>query len=218
MKPTKSWIQTLEGKACFPIGLTPDMVSLHDIPVALSRRNRFSGQTLERVSLSPVTGYSVAQHCVVGSRLIAPPFALAFLLHELSEVYLPDVANPIKPHLFVDVAAALELFNAGDVIAMPDGKALVPWRVLEAQHADVMMKAIGLASMRSLLDSPEVKTMDVEILAAEKKFLMGPEPMPWALASEAHPGCEEYLVLPMGEQQAKKAWIDRFFELTGRTA
>lgn len=188
--PTKDWIQTLKGKPCFPVALTPEMVDLRDIPVALARRKRFSGQTVEFLNGVEVEGYSVAQHCELGSRLIAPQFALAFHLHELSEVYLPDVPKPIKPILFVDVSAALEHYAPDDVMAMPDGRALVTWETLEAQHAWAMMAALGLSSVLPLLNSPEVKAMDGQMLAAEKKFLMGPEPMPWGLPCTPEPGAK----------------------------
>lgn len=219
-KPTKDWIQSLGGKALLPIALTPDMVSLRDIPVALSRRKRFSGQTVETLDADfigggcqEVEGYSVAQHCVVGSHLIEPAFALAFLLHEVSEVYLPDVANPLKPHLFVNVSAALEMYPAERLIAHGPFH-LAPWRVLEAQHAGAILPAIDLPGLLAVLDSPQVKAMDLQMLAAEKLHLMGPEPMSWKLPAPPHPGATLAKLWPWDEKEARDAWLQRFEELT----
>lgn len=209
-KPTKDWIQSLSGKPVYPLKLTADSVSLRDIPVALSRRKRFSGQTKEFLTdvigdVFGSEGYSVAQHCVIGSELIDPAFALAFLLHEVSEVYLPDIPNPIKPHLHVDCPGI-------------GGAAQMTWHNLEADHADVIMSALGLLSLRPLLDSPEVKAMDLAMLAAEKEHLMGPEPQPWGLPVPAHPGATLQKLWPWGEKRACDLWLARFYELKGRAA
>ena len=78
-----SWIQTLENRKLTPRELEPEQVgSIEEIAHALAGRYRFSGLTARR--------YSVAEHCTLGSQLLPPAFAGAFLLHELSEVYLPD--------------------------------------------------------------------------------------------------------------------------------
>lgn len=190
----KAWIQSVSNRQVFPAALRPEQVSFTDIPTALSRRVRFSGQTRQQVCGEDVPGLSVAQHCVIGSRLIAPPFALAFLLHEVSEVYLPDVPAPLKPLLFVDLGA--------------DGH--VPWSELESRHADAVFEALRLSSIRSLIDSPEVKALDLAMLAAEKRDLMGPEPEPWGLTVQPV-GTEMY---PWGERDAYRAWVERFDWLT----
>ncbi len=155
------WIQTLENRKLTPRQLKPEQVgSIDEIAHALAGRFRFSGLTARR--------YSVAEHCVLGSRSLPPVFAGAFLLHELSEVYLPDIPSPLKPHVFLDV-----------------GEVAVAWSDLEREHTLTILKALGLSSIEPLIYSPEVRTMDLAMLAAEKAQLVGPEPEPWGLTVPA---------------------------------
>lgn len=194
---SKLWIQSAAGKQVFPAALRPEQVTLEDIPLALSRKMRFSGQTTGKY------GYSVAQHCVIGSQLIAPPFALAFLLHEVSEVYLPDIPNPIK--------ALLRLRSLGPDISE------CSWRELESVHAGVVCAALGLSSIRPLIESPEVKEMDLAMLALEKQHLMGPEPEPWGLTVPPPKHAQGQLEA-WPEHVARRDWLNRYRELTGTGA
>jgi len=164
----RDWIQSYSSKVVTPRELRVSQVTLADIPHALAQKVRFNGH------LRAMT-YSVAQHCVMGAEQIAGPFKLAFLLHEVSEVYLPDIPAPLKP--FVKVQ-------------MPDdfnGSGLLTWAQLEALHADVIFEAIGLGSLRHLIDTQEVREMDVQMLMTEKRDLASPEPEPWGIDVEPLP-------------------------------
>lgn len=161
------WIQSFSGKVVTLLDLKVEQVTLEDIPHVLSQKVRFTGHLRE-------AGYSVAQHCVLGARAIAEPFKLAFLLHEVSEVYLPDIAGPIKSRIFVDYSDKRS----------PILDDALSWEELEAQHADIILEALGLSSIRPLLDSPEVREMDLRMLMTEKRDLMGPEPKPWGINVE----------------------------------
>lgn len=146
------WIQSWSGKRVEPLALKPEQVgTIEEIAHALSCKVRFQGHT--------TAPYSVAEHCVRGSQLLSPAFAGAFLLHEISEVYLPDVPSPIKPFLRI-----------GDDIRCRT------WYELERQHATVMLDALGLSSVLPLLDSPEVKRMDLAMLGAEASQLLAHTP------------------------------------------
>ncbi len=146
----KDWIQSLEARQVFPRALTVEMVgSIDEIAHALAGKFRFTCQTHRR--------YSVAEHAVRGSRLLPPALAGAFLLHELSETYLPDVAGPLKPFVFVRV----EALNFGD------GTELIPWSELERRHTHTMLEALRLSSLEPLIYSPGVKQMDWAMLAME---------------------------------------------------
>ncbi len=183
----KSWLQTFSGKKLEPLALTKEMVGgIEEIAHCLGGKFRFTCQTAAR--------YSVAQHCVLGSRLLAPAYAGAFLLHELSEVYLPDIASPLKPFVLVQ---------------RPDRDAA--WHELEREHTHVILDALGLASLEPLIYSPEVKVMDLAMLAAEKRDLFGPnEPEPWGLPVPP----AEASVLPVWEPHvAMNMFLMRFREL-----
>ena len=149
----KMWIQSYSGKAVTPLDLKEDQVSLDDIAHVLSQKVRFTGHLRD-------PGYSVAQHCILGAQAIHPQYALAFLLHDASEVYLPDIASPIKPAIHV---------------VRPQG-GVWTWAELERHHADVILRALGLSEIRTLLDSDEVHEMDLRMLMTEKRDLMGPGP------------------------------------------
>lgn len=184
------WIQTLEGRALFPRKIEKEAIgSIREIAHSLAYNFRFTRQ-LEKP-------YSVAEHCVRGSRLLSPAFAGAFLLHELSEVYLPDIPAPLKPFLLVDAGP----HPAGSTVS---------WATLEREHTHVMLDALGLASLEPLIYSPEVRAMDLALLAAEKRDLVGPEPMPWGLDVEpANTG----KITPWDPMWAETEFVRRFTEL-----
>lgn len=180
------WIQTLENRKLTPRELKPEQVgSIEEIAHALAGRFRFSALTERR--------YSVAEHAVLGSRLLPPAFAGAFLLHELSEVYLPDIPAPLKPHVFVD---------HGEVAA-------VAWSDLEEQHTRTILKALGLSSIEPLIYCTEVRTVDLAMLAAEKQVLCGPEPEPWGLTVPA----AMTPIFAWEPAQAKREFLARFADL-----
>lgn len=85
------WIQTAMGRQFWPIDPRPDEVFADDIAHSLSMLCRFGGHCLRF--------YSVAEHCVLLSRHVAPEHRLWALLHDASEAYLVDVPRPLKPFL-----------------------------------------------------------------------------------------------------------------------
>lgn len=191
----KDWIQTLSGRKLFPRELTIEAVGpIEEIAHSLAGEFRFTRQTQQR--------YSVAQHAELGSRLLPACYAGAFLLHELSETYLPDIAGPLKPFVFVNVPDT----DHGD----GSGTKLIPWSELERQHTHVMLAALGLASLEPLIYSPEIKRMDLAMLAAEKRDLCGPEPEPWGLPFDPANVSAAYVLPP---DAAALAFLTRFHEL-----
>lgn len=67
----------------------PKDIRIIDIGIGLTNQCRFGGQLSKGF-------YSVAQHCVIVSRLVPPQFALEALLHDASEAYIGDVQAPLK--------------------------------------------------------------------------------------------------------------------------
>lgn len=81
-------IQTFTGKYFNLVDPEPEQVCIEDIAHALSNIARFTGHS--------EFFYSVAQHCVLGSRVIVPELARDFLMHDAAEAYLGDVSSPLK--------------------------------------------------------------------------------------------------------------------------
>lgn len=190
----RDWIQSYSSKVVTPRELKAEQVSLPDIAHALAQKVRFNGQLRE-------LGYSVAQHCCLGAEQIAGPFKLAFLLHEVSEVYLPDIPSPLKSFVFVHIPK-----RNGE-----PGTETISWAQLEAQHADAVFEALGLTSIRPLIDSPEVKAMDMQMLMTEKRDLASPEPEPWCIDVEP---LQRVIATTWSSAAAEAAFSNLFRELT----
>lgn len=170
MISAKHWQQSYSGQIVTPRHLLPEQVRFEDIPHSLAQKVRFNGQLF-------VPGYTVAQHCCMGAEEFIlrgeERFALPFLLHEVDEVYLPDVPSPIK--------------GAVRVVLTDREDETCTWGELCDQHADAMFAALGLTELRPLLQSPEVHDMDLRMLLTEKRDLMGQEPVPWGIPGEPLP-------------------------------
>lgn len=108
----------------------PGSIRIEDIALALSRICRFAGHTLRF--------YSVAEHCVMVSRLVPQEAALPALLHDASEAYLGDVTRPLKAILpaYKEIERRLEV-----VIEQKFRIDSFQWRV-EIKSADIKMGII----------------------------------------------------------------------------
>ena len=85
------WMQTFTGRQFYPLDPRPDEIDPADIGHALSLLCRYGGH-VDRF-------YSVAEHCVLMSKSVAPEHALAALLHDATEAYVVDVPRPLKRYL-----------------------------------------------------------------------------------------------------------------------
>lgn len=183
----RNWIQSYTGLAVTPLNLKPEQVCLADVAHALAMKCRFTGHTRDF--------YSVAQHCVLGSECIAPSYALAFLLHDVSEAYLPDIATPIKPFVFVRRC---------------DGHTMeMTWKGLEISHRNTILNVLGHQSLLPLLDSAEVQAMDRSMLLAERDALFGRQPCDWKLGGEPAP----VSIKPWLPEQAESEFLRRYERL-----
>ena len=142
-------IQTYSGQYIDLLKPDKSNMSLGDIPQSLGKKARFTGQTKFH--------YSVAQHCVLGAIELSNTHdvdvQLAFMLHELGEVYLPDISSPLKPHIIVNG---------------------VTWAELEHIHTLAFIEALGFPySILDVIYSKPVKSMDRSMLMAEAPVLLG---------------------------------------------
>jgi hypothetical protein len=133
----RDYIRTFSGIQ-FPI-LEPqkECLSIVDIAHHLSNICRFTGATKFH--------YSVAQHCFVGSYLVAKEFAFEFLMHDAPEAYINDISRPLK--------------YAHDMSG---------YRLLESIHWSNIAVRWGLP----ILHSAEVKLVDNRLCATEGVLLL----------------------------------------------
>ena len=85
------FIQLYSGGMIDPLDPDPADVKIEDIAHGLARKCRFNGQVKDY--------YSVSEHSILVAGLVPPEYALAGLMHDASEAYLPDVGRPIKHKL-----------------------------------------------------------------------------------------------------------------------
>jgi len=143
-------ILTVSGHYFNLVDPTNNVIRVTDIAHALANVCRFAGHVSEF--------YSVAQHSVLVSYIVAPENALAALFHDAAEAYIGDVTRPLKALL-------------------PD------YRAIEARlQADIFRK-LGLPP-----EIPaEIKTADLIMLATEQRDLMPDHDDEWALIANVEP-------------------------------
>mgnify|MGYP001554442680 CR=1 FL=1 len=85
------WMQTVSGRAFWPLDPHPEEIDIEDIAHALGHMCRYGGHSSRF--------YSVAEHSTLVSYFVPPEHALAGLMHDATEAYLVDVPRPIKHNL-----------------------------------------------------------------------------------------------------------------------
>lgn len=187
---TGDWIQTYTGKPFWPAeGLYQNHAAdIHDIAHALACNNRWTGHTR-----SP---YSVAQHSVLGSYIVAPDglneierqdLQFEFLMHDKPEAYIPDMSRPVKYQ-----------------------SAMAPFREIESRLEGQLNPRFGLPRVMS----PEVKAADDAMLMAEYRDLMRPPPLPWAFVPRSELRYTKKIT-PWPWWYAEIRFLARYKELTG---
>lgn len=136
------WMQAYGSRAVNPFAPKPEDFTLEVVAHALALKTRFNGHCN--------FFYSVAQHCVMVSEHCSPENALWGLLHELDEVFLPDVPRPIK-------------------------RQLPQWREVAELHMQAGAKAFGL----HYPFPEEIHYIDAAALKTEMFDVMAPAPKPW---------------------------------------
>jgi len=194
---SEPYIQTYSHKALHLFNPKPEEIGIKDIAHALGLKTRYTGHCKFH--------YSVAQHCVLGAGILedscGPEIALAFLLHELGEVYLPDIASPLKPFVLVEAEPGVTM----------------SWKQLERRHEIAILAALGLEvdTWLDLIHHPSVKAMDLSMLAAEANAIMSPLIPGWggdAMRNPAKIGISQW-----GPETAEEVWIAMYNKNTRGT-
>lgn len=170
-------LTTVGGHRVDVFNIAPGDFTPRIVAQSLAHKCRFGGFT------TPF--YSVAQHCVLVSQMCPPQFALQGLLHELDEVFLPDIPRPVKN------------------VILPE------WRSLAEDHHITGCFSFGIDP-----DIPaDVHTADVLALYAEaQNFVCGKLALEIAQQHKFDPF--EVRITPLGPPEAYTLFKDRLIELT----
>lgn len=173
-------IQRLNGEPGDLFDPQPEWFDIDTVAHALASKNRWCGQ-------AKVFGYSVAEHSVRVSRLFTDrSVALHGLLHELDEVFLPDMPGPLK------AASEMEWY-----------------RELCERHMVAGSRAFGLQWPWPTEVQAAVHAADRILLSTETRdltanvamFLRAAEPL-------------EERIEPWPAHRAERRFLERFQELT----
>jgi hypothetical protein len=132
---------TYTGRVYWPLDPRPCEVNIEDIAHALAYQCRYGGHTSEY--------YSVAEHCVLMSRLLPPKLKFVGLMHDATEAYVSDVPRPLKPYL-------------------------ANYAEIEARNWEAIGTAFGLPEVLP----PEVEDLDRRMCLLEMGQLMPRAPFP----------------------------------------
>lgn len=128
-----------------------DGMPITDIARALAYQPRWAGATRQF--------YSVAEHSVMVSRLVPPPYALDGLMHDCDEAISGDIASCVKILL---------------------GRDQIKLRMAPVKRA--LARRFGFR-----LDGLEVKRADLVCMATELRDLLPPAWMDWGHLPAPHP-------------------------------
>lgn len=204
-----SHIQTHSGRHLNPFDPQSaiEQITVDDIAHALSNKCRFTGHTTHF--------YSVAQHSVhVAEHLLhlqdtgrasrSPRLALMGLLHDAAEAYLPDVASPLKPHIWVFAGEQPHCGAASDCKTFTDA---------ETDLQLTIYHKFGITMDDVSAYSHAVKTADLTLLATERRDLMTKTGARWHASVEAATPLP-FTISPWSLDHARREFLREFEHLT----
>lgn len=130
--------------------------------------------------------YSVAQHSVLAASIAPAGFELEALMHDAHEAYTGDVAQPLK-------------------MMLPD------YRAIEDRIERAVRKEFGLPPQMS----PDVKRVDMMMLAWERRDMLGDNGTPWPTLN----GIDDVPQARLSSwppEFARQAFLDCFTRLGGK--
>lgn len=207
----------------------PDLSDLDirsEVAVPLARQVRWSGHTIDVDTR--LTGFSVAQHCVVGADALlaetdCATTALVFLIHDAHEALIDDVTTPTLEGLEEMVETVLRT-TLGEAAARAPRAALgaglvrTAMRLLKDRLDVEIFRLAGLPEP-SRLPQPmraAVAEMDTRMLDVERRQLMAAmqgrrvEEIWPASVLRARPVRLRGVLTPWRTNQAAAAWLERF--------
>jgi hypothetical protein len=149
-------IPMISGRLVNPFDLRNEDIEIRDIAHALANICRFNGSTLLH--------YSVAQHCVLASRLAPVGQEIAALLHDASEAYLTDLPSPIK------YLPQLDWYRAAEDEAQARIYARFGITNIDAQAIHLADKRALATEARDVLVRDEIVGLSAGVEADKKKI------------------------------------------------
>jgi hypothetical protein len=177
------YLQTVSGRWVNPFDPDPAQLDAGDIARALSNLCRFGGHSR--------AFYSVAQHCVIVSRVVEErggdvEDAFAALMHDAGEAYLGDMPHPLKHRSALGAA----------------------FRDAEARLEEAIRDRFGIKA-----EVPEIKAVDRALLATERRVFSA-EVWHWPELEDVEPLDLE--LTPWSPDKAADEFTRRYAELEAR--
>lgn len=158
----------------------------YDIAHQLSQINRFVGAL--------TMPYSVAQHCVIGTRYIRPELRGAFLLHDAHEIITSDMITPIKTALDTLMPKSRNQLGFTEV-----------WEKMTDNLDKAIYEAAGIPWPLSAEDTAEIKRIDLIMYATEVRDLTGDLSI---YDMTDYPDPAKHVIKPWNWTKACDTWID----------
>lgn len=180
----RPFVQTFTGGKFYFDAVEENAIVPEDLAHAASLMCRFNGHVREH--------YSVGQHELYASLLVRPDLALAALVHDSSETFVPDIASPLKAWLRM---------SPGWRVANRQRSILVLEKQIEAH----IHSALGIVLTEA--DRDEIKAVDRRLAVTERRDLMPPVDSGdcwWS--DEPYP----FHIEPRDPWSIEEAWLHRF--------
>lgn len=180
---SESCIMTQSGRYVEPLNLDANDIDIRDIAYSLAGQYRFTSHTRPR--------YSVGEHSVRAAMFLEEQGAsrelvAEALLHDATEYVLVDIPRPLKADPYF-------------------GKA---YRGAEDRLYRVIMERFGLPTRMS----PEVRDIDVRLLATERRDLLPETPgLEWGVLKGVEPLPDK--IVPWNPTKTETKFLNMFYDL-----